>query len=367
MAEMLVRTLSSRRETTLENQQPVAKKIGCMSGIFHLLHNHHPLLHRKRLTSSSGQKDKTVISPIKPNKPPESNSTTDPPEKRPSAPDLRRLSCDVPRSPTIPAEIRRSKSVNSQENFRRTPALVARLMGLEEIPPHSPPESSTEKRRKLLLGALQKCDDDLKALKKIIDAVQVAEDRRRFEKVRKESLKQFVLGSRYKGRTGSKDLDGGDSTMEEKRCSDVTAEQEQPSPVSVLDEISSPSERSSCNSSDKGGYRLKDDISGSFFHRITVESLPKFTLRKGDEPIEHFSSPKSIKQWPRSRCSKAMVETVNEVWKDGIWEERGELGRMGVVLEGDIFGELVEEIVRELGCYCKRTLPLEACRKRLRF
>lgn len=112
---------------------------------------------------------------------------------------------------------------------------------------------------------------------------------------------------------------------------------------------------------------MKDDISGSFFHRITVESLPKFTLRKGDEPIEHFSSPKSIKQWPRSRCSKAMVETVNEVWKDGIWEERGELGRMGVVLEGDIFGELVEEIVRELGCYCKRTLPLEACRKRLRF
>lgn len=52
MAEMMVRTLSSRRETTSENQQQVAKKIGCMSGIFHLLHNHHPLLHRKRLTSS---------------------------------------------------------------------------------------------------------------------------------------------------------------------------------------------------------------------------------------------------------------------------------------------------------------------------
>ncbi|RWR75912.1 hypothetical protein CKAN_00431800 [Cinnamomum micranthum f. kanehirae] len=332
MAEMMVRTLSSRQETTSENQQQVAKKIGCMSGIFQLLHNHHPLLHRKRLTSSSGQKDKTVISPTKP------NPTIDPPEKPPSAADLRRLSCDVPRSPTIPAEIRRSRSVSSPENFRRTPALVARLMGLDEIPPPSPLESSAEKRRKLL-GALQKCDEDLKALKKIIDAVQVAEDRRRFEKVRRESLKQFVLGSRYKGRTGSKDLDGGDSMMEEKRCSDVTAEQEQPSPVSVLDEISSPpSERSSCNSSEKGGYRLKDDISGSFFHRITVESLPKFTLRKGDDPIEHFSSLKAIKQWPRSRCSKAMVETVNEVWKDGIWEERGELGRMGVVLEGDIFG-----------------------------
>lgn len=134
-------------------------------------------------------------------------------------------------------------------------------MGVEEIPSPSPlpsPESSAEKRRKLL-GALRKCDEDLKALKKIIEAVQVAGDRRRFEKDRRELLHEFVLGSPHNGRAGSggreravKDLDGGDSTIEEKRCSDVSAEQ--PSPVSVLDEISSysPSQRNSSHSLEKG-------------------------------------------------------------------------------------------------------------------
>lgn len=115
------------------------------------------------------------------------------------------------------------------------------------------------------------------------------------------------------------------------------------------------------------GCRLKDDISGSFFHRIMVESLPRFIVRKGDGLVERLTSPKTTRQWPASKCSKAMVKTINEMWKDGNWEGRWELRRMGVVLEGYIFGELVEEIVRELGCHYKRTLPFEACRKRLRF
>lgn len=75
-----------------------------------------------------------------------------------------------PRSPTLPAEIRR---VNSPDNFRTPPpALVARLMGMEDAPVES---AVAEKRRKQLLGALEKCDEDLKALKKIIDTVRSAE------------------------------------------------------------------------------------------------------------------------------------------------------------------------------------------------
>ncbi|EHA8586716.1 hypothetical protein COCNU_scaffold000789G000010 [Cocos nucifera] len=87
--------------------------------------------------------------------------------------ELRQHSCEVPRSPTLPPEIRRSISAASPDSPRRSPALVARLMGLEDAPVSSL-ESAAEKRRKLL-GALEKCDEDLNALKRIIEAVRFAE------------------------------------------------------------------------------------------------------------------------------------------------------------------------------------------------
>lgn len=53
-----------------------------------------------------------------------------------------------------------------------------------------------------------------------------------------------------------------------------------------------------------------------------------------------------------------MVDSVGEVWEDGVWEERWEFGRVGVGLEGDIFGDLVEEVVMDLlGCYYNLSLP----------
>lgn len=84
----------------------------------------------------------------------------------------RRISCDLQtRSPTLSAEIRRSSSVNSPTTIGKSPALIARLMGLEAVPVE---ETSSEKRRKLL-GALEKCDNDLKALKEIIMAFRSPE------------------------------------------------------------------------------------------------------------------------------------------------------------------------------------------------
>lgn len=63
----------------------------------------------------------------------------------------RLTSCDVQRSPTLPAEIRlRGNNVKTAE------------ICLEE---------AAEKRRKLI-EALEKCDEDLKELKKIIDVVK---------------------------------------------------------------------------------------------------------------------------------------------------------------------------------------------------
>lgn len=67
-------------------------------------------------------------------------------------------------------------------------------------------------------------------------------------------------------------------------------------------------------------------------------------------------------------CSKAMEESVEEVWKEGFVEEMWEPGRVGVALEGGIFWDLVEEMVEELGGgVAGRILPFDACRRRLCF
>ncbi|XLR07774.1 hypothetical protein S83_035712, partial [Arachis hypogaea] len=57
--------------------------------------------------------------------------------------------CEVPRSPTLPVEIRQSRATKPQlpTAESRSPALVARLMGLDEAPEAAPAESVVEKRR----------------------------------------------------------------------------------------------------------------------------------------------------------------------------------------------------------------------------
>ncbi|XP_077247651.1 uncharacterized protein LOC143887467 [Tasmannia lanceolata] len=377
---------SSSRETRSENHQ--SKKIGCMAGIFHLIHKHHNS--QKRLTEKKNDKNVTnskttskTKRPAEAEIPVEGNKEIiGLPGNSTATADIRRFSCDVPRSPTLPPEIRRSNSVNSPENFSRTPALVARLMGLEEI--RLAPESANEKRRKLL-GALEKCDEDLKALKKFIEGVRMEKDRRislpvsgvEYRPKYRPSPRESVAGeARVKARASlggrecfERDLDGGGATIEEKMHSEFNCEQ--PSPVSVLDEISSPLKYRSYTLR-KGGRHKKlkdDDFSCPFFQRIMFEALPQFSCRKGNDPFGYFSP--AAKKTRRRRLpfsrSRTMIESVNEVWKDGIREERWELGRIGVVLEGDIFGELVDEMVRELGWFYKCSLPMETCRKRLCF
>ena len=100
--------------------------------------------------------------------------------------------------------------MNSPERFRAPPALVARLMGLSDIPPLTTSELAVAEKRRRLLGALEKCDEDLKALKKIIDVV-----------------KSSVAG------TGN---DADDEGRPEKGH-DLPLLPQQPSPVSVLDEF----------------------------------------------------------------------------------------------------------------------------------
>lgn len=195
---------------------------------------------------SAGRKNKPVISqPKETPQTPEKRTATSPPEitgqeamqprsthaivpqKTFCVKESRGQSCEVQRSPTLSSEIRRSSSVDlSLDSPRRPSPLVVRLMGLDEIPVSSP-DSAAEKRRKLL-GALEKCNEDLKSLKRIIDAVQVADKRRRLAE-KKEVVENGKVG----------DVEDGDSSIETVKSVD-SPNGEQPSPVSVLQSISSP-------------------------------------------------------------------------------------------------------------------------------
>ncbi|KAK8556217.1 hypothetical protein V6N12_002628 [Hibiscus sabdariffa] len=80
------------------------------------------------------------------------------------------------RSRTVPVEIRPSLSVES-ENENRRHALVARLMGLDKFPPtqESSAGAGAGKRVKMQqLGAVEKCDEELKALQRIIEVVKTS-------------------------------------------------------------------------------------------------------------------------------------------------------------------------------------------------
>ncbi|KAF8398139.1 hypothetical protein HHK36_017065 [Tetracentron sinense] len=272
----------------------------------------------------------------------------------PSERDLRRFSCDVPRSPTIPAEIRRSNSVNSPKNFQTPPAIVARLMGLDEIQASPSPVSTAEKRRKLL-GALEKCDADLKALKKIIESVRSGEP-------------LVVEGAGVKGRASSVTekcfpgvTDDGVLRMKERRCLEVNGEQ--PSPVSVLEEICSSPLSWEFKRQRKGeqNKKLREDSTDlSFF--------PRLSGRREDYLCRYIGSPpKKTNPGSPFWSRKAMIESVNEACQHVARGETRELRRIVLVLQEDIFGELIEETIRELKCYYMYSLPLEACRRRLRF
>ncbi|KAL3533347.1 hypothetical protein ACH5RR_006868 [Cinchona calisaya] len=100
--------------------------------------------------------------------------------------ETKRLTCDImtPRSPMLLPEIRRPNALISSDNNITPPALVVQLMGLEERhqQQRQPPDVNrntfeeenipTEEKRKLILQALEKCNQDLESLKKTIMAVQ---------------------------------------------------------------------------------------------------------------------------------------------------------------------------------------------------
>lgn len=140
-------------------------------------------------------------------------------------------------------------------------------MGLEDGPMATPakPESVTEKRERLL-SALQKCDEDLKALKKIIEAVRSADQQR--------------TPSSARSRSSASCFGDKSRTVSEVTCSELKGEQ-QPSPVSVLDEftrsplsLSNYSERHSHSNGTFASVSYMNSVSPQFFFSFFSSSSP---------------------------------------------------------------------------------------------
>ncbi|KAK8961420.1 hypothetical protein KSP40_PGU020621 [Platanthera guangdongensis] len=256
------------------------------------------------------------------------------------------------RSPTLPLEIRRSGCFFDQDSPRRSSALLARLMGMEE-PPVSPPAPKTpaiglsvdsaEEKRRTLLGALERCDEDLRALKLIIDAIRTVEMRR--SKIAGEQLGHEL-----------KCVDGGNNG-------------EQPSPVSVLDAFSSPKSRSSENASsvlaarslvprfltsnDAGGggggggaevaekkaWTSAAVVGCSLKRRMMADGIPRF-------PAEQ----KGVKDRAGSAVPAAAKEFSGSLWQLR-WRtnhaERNEGAAVIAELADDVAVDLVNSLVRE--------------------
>lgn len=320
---------SSRRQTPPPpDKYHRPKSIGCMSAVFHFLSRYQ---HRRKFLTF-GKKHEKVAQP-------KSSSVS-------NREGHRRFSWDAPRSPAIPTEIRRSKSMNFPEHDHRSPpALVA---GLQENVPttgHFPKMeynySTLEKRRKLM-SDLEKCNEDLKELKKTIETVRFAENLRSLP-----ALKRL-------------------NTVKKR---EYYSNSEQPSPVSVLDELTRSPLISSTYSSrrhvtkgqmpmpqqQKPTARKKPGEDSALFNKLGAESLQAKREATGSQI------------W----SSNAMVESVDEVCKDIGWGEKREIGRIGLAIQDFICRDLIEEVVKYyLGCSCYstiHTLPLEACKKRLCF
>ncbi|GAB2267068.1 hypothetical protein Dimus_002050 [Dionaea muscipula] len=409
---------SSRRDRvpTQDDQKHHANAVGCMAGIFHLVSKYQN--RRKFLTFGRKQEKQPAVSPTKKvkltvktpapaaataalpasqDRNATANSTNRREDKNGEPRDSRRLSSEVQRSPPIPAEIRRSSPFPTEERQSRPPtALMARLMGLDEVPALPTAkllESKAAEKRRKLLGALEKCDEDLKALRKIIEAVRSGDctlttpspprtPPRGVSDCRcPESESKKCVGS------GEKKLrcDDSESRMRscpssevevggfEKKC---TAENggEQPSPMSVLDAFA-PSPPSSGGDSPK-------NRNGKFIHdQLLMLIQRKKKLQGGDKIASlHFlknvnrSSVLAPADTPAAYRYHSKIESVEEVCRETAWGHGREVMKIGLIIQDQIYKDLIEEIIEELLLAGSRylylspsSLPFVLCKRKLLF
>ncbi|KAJ4836454.1 hypothetical protein Tsubulata_023093 [Turnera subulata] len=382
---------TSRRESSPVPEKVRAKSIGCMSGLFRLVYKYHNNRRRsltfgkkeeKNVVSSKNKHKKTVVeeslqpppvlsssssscyspSPLltvsQPKNKKEKEEGNNKNEHNP------RFSYDFggPRSPVLPADMRRSssdhhglmKATSGDININDEPS--SWLMGY--VPAAS--VMAAERKRRHLLGALERCNQDLKALTQIIEVVKKGsggddEDDDHEDKV-------TLLGG-----GGRRRMVEGEYYSELQRRSTVTS--------SLLHDLirSASTVYSGRHAVNYGRLMPQQKIRkpGEVDHSITnICVLDRF---KTDMLMinEGNIGENENMQYSRQMTSKAMVASVNEVCRDIAWGERRETGRIGLALQDIIYKDLLQEIVHELSTnYIDDNLPalpFESCKRRLNF
>ncbi|XP_031502669.1 uncharacterized protein LOC116265847 isoform X2 [Nymphaea colorata] len=387
---------SSRGRKKSEVQHGV-KSIGCMSGIFYLLQGHR--LDQKRLTqaakpdriltSNTSQFKEIVTTHFSSNAEKQKKIRSKKQEpKSPAAPasDPRRLSCNNPRSPTLPAEMRRQSSeMSGKEKLHRQPGVVARLMGLQDFPDAvvrrpDPQETTSEKRRRIL-GALEKCEEDLHTLKKIIEAIHVVEKCGRKPVMPVAAPPKVVVEMNLKGGGGGSWLKAehckfptsptARSPLHGRRC--IEPNSDQPSPVSVLDDSAFFSHDELTPVKNKEVSQEAKETGSSNLFPILKES-DKYQRLVADayaKPCEAAGAGDSSGGAPRKAPYVTAIEEeeLTEVMQQSAKKEGVELERIGMMLEAHVFGALLEETVSELGVSWRpaSSMAFLRCRKRLYF
>lgn len=276
------------------------------------------------------------------------------------------------------------------------PAAAAVVPTRPPPPPPPPPhqESAAEKRRKLL-GALEKCDEDLKTLRRIIAAVRAAELRAAAASDAAPVLAGTTPPGAGKG--GAKWMSGGLDELSPSPPRHYNYKPQHPSPDSVLDAISSPrfpcrKRPSPCTDLDAGGGKAgrgNDAVAPTVvasrvvkpsrtlvfsgdYYRINSSGGGGGGLLQTPHAVHHLPVPLAVGLPPRSAgseswrhhrrrweqeaaaagrvISRATAEATMWAQQQGDEddEQRCERGRVAAALERAIAQDLVADIVGEL-------------------
>ncbi|XP_073158440.1 uncharacterized protein [Henckelia pumila] len=335
-----------------------AKPIGCMSGIFQLFSKYHNST--KRLTFGRKREKCKPSSPAKDKDKPKKDSLSCAKQDKSGSQDYfgSSLEINVPRSPSTPPEVRPSNAVKSPENRGTPSSVVARLMGLEDMNcalkrPALVETGTVSEKRRQLIRALEKCNDDLEGLRRIIQAVQTND----------------LLLQPPSQAAAKMDLRGGRNELEYSRAVNSCTEERAAVWAEVRATVS--------------GFSEAQNTAALCATRKTHEACPlphrkppTASKKPGEDDAgltaaflmrSRRSPPIAASPGLRS-TSSPKVRTIEEVCKDVAWGERRELGRILVVLQDYICRDLVEEVVKELkSCRIRCSLPLDGCKRRLSF
>ncbi|XP_031495637.1 uncharacterized protein LOC116261146 [Nymphaea colorata] len=373
------------------------KAVGCLSAIFRLLHGR---IHgrRKRLTQAGKTEqscthreefEEVATNAHSTRNADQNQKKTVPRQSEPklmlasSDDSCKSINFDGSQSTMLTAEhinqqALEAAGVPSEEQSRR-PSVVARLMGLEDFPVKQlagRTENASE-MRDLILGALQKCDEEVRALRRIIEVLQSVE-RHDYRLVAPSRVVAAHTDSgRFVGRRRGQrekyvpmDLKVKPEIQSPMKCTQFNCEQ--PSPVSVLDDRSS----FHCQGRmpTKGYWRKYDKEQRPDVNNVISRS--NSMNGKGSYQCHNLIRDAYAKPFGGATISGASIKltSTHDVGADleGVEGSAGkesfilELERIALALETEIFGSLLEESISELGFACRRpSLRFFRCRRRL--